>query len=121
MKRLFVLVFALLISAFSCSDRNDDVKLINIRVKNVSSLVFEEVQVGEAEELHMNVAPDEYSEYLEYEEAYRYAFIRIQSGEQTFTLQPIDFVGEEVLPPGFYTYELDVSDTGDVSLEFEID
>ncbi len=122
MKRFSIVLVALLITAISCTDRDDDVTTINIRIKNDSDLLFEEVTVGDSEELHMNIASGEYSEYFEYETAYRYAFVRIIAGGQTYTLQPIDFVGEEVLPVGFYTYELNISTDEDaVLLNFVVD
>ena len=121
MKRLFIFCFALVCTMFGCTDRDDDINEVKIRIKNTSSITFDEVQVGDAEEVHMNVAPDDFSEYLIYETAYRYAFIEIKSGAETYTLQPIDFVGETPLPIGLYTYELDVSAEGDVMLEFKID
>lgn len=118
----YVLVFAFVAAlGVGCTDRDDEVSEVNLRIKNVSSLIFDEVVVGEATETHMNVSPDSYSEYLIYETAYSYAFIQITSGEDTYVLQPIDFVGETPLPIGFYTYELDVSDTGEVLLNFVID
>ncbi|MEX0287566.1 MAG: hypothetical protein AB3N14_00510 [Flavobacteriaceae bacterium] len=121
MKRLFFLGLTLVCTLFACTDRDDDINEVKIRIKNASSITFDEVQVGDAEEVHTNVAPNDFSEYLVYETAYRYAFIEIKSGEETFTLQPIDFVGETALPIGLYTYELDVSAEGDVMLEFKID
>lgn len=121
MKRVFLLFFALGCLASGCTDKDDDVNAVNIRIKNVSSLIFDEVQVGDAEEVHMNVSPNDYSTYFIYETAYQYAFISIKSGAETYTLQPIDFVGETELPIGFYTYELNVTAEGDVELNFVID
>jgi len=121
MKRIVILFLAISVCIFSCTDRDDEISAVNIRIKNASTFIFDEVQVGDAEELHMNLAPDAYSAYLEYELAYSYAYIEIKSGEDTFVLQPIDFVGESELPLGFYTYELNVNEEGDVSLNFVID
>lgn len=121
MKRLIVLLLSVASLTTGCTDRDDDVNEVNVRIKNVSDKTFDEVQVGDAEELHMNISPDDFSEYLVYETAYRYAFIQILSGEETFTLQPIDFVGETALPIGFYTYELNITEEGDITLNFVID
>lgn len=114
-----LVLFALVLN--SCTDRDDEVAVVNLRIKNESALFFDEVQVGEALEKHSNVGPDEYSAYFEYETAYTYGYIEIQSGEETFVLQPIDFVGETALPPGFYTYELNITQEGEVVLDFVID
>ncbi len=121
MKRYIVLTMLLALGFGACTDRDDDVEAINIRIKNASTLIFDAVQVGESPEPFTNLAPDDYSDYQEFETAYTYAFIQITSGEETFTLQPIDFVGETPLPFGFYTYELDITDTGEVILNFVID
>ncbi|WP_282163057.1 hypothetical protein [Ulvibacterium marinum] len=119
MKQFFVLILSLL--ALSCTDRDDDVDAVNIRIKNASNITFDEVQVSDAVEVYENVSSGDYSGYLEFETAYQYAFIQIRSGEDTFTLQPIDFVGETPLPIGFYTYELDITADGNVDLSFLID
>ena len=121
MKRIVVLLISVLLLNINCTDRDDDLTQVNIRIQNRSSLSFDQVQVGGAEQLHMNIGPDEFSQYLVYETAYRYAFIQITSGAETYTLQPIDFVGETALPIGLYTYELDISAEGDVLLNFVID
>lgn len=109
------------ISFSGCTDRDDDLNAVHIRVRNQSALNFDEVQVGDAEEVHLNVAPDSFSEYFDYETAYRTALIEVTSGAESFVLQPIDFVGETPLPDGFYTYELNITDAGELTLEFMID
>lgn len=121
MKRFLLLMVLLTTGFFSCTDRDDDLEAVNIRIKNSSTLPFDSVQVGEAAEPYTNLAPDEYSDYQEFETAYTYAFVQINSGEETYTLQPIDFVGETPLPLGFYTYELDVTEAGEVVLTFVVD
>lgn len=108
--------------AGSCTDKDDNnVDAVNIRIKNTSNLTFDEVQVGDAGKVHMNIAQGDYSDYLEYETAYSYAFVEIKSDSATYTLQPFDFVGETELPIGFYTYELDITEEGEVAIEFKID
>lgn len=122
MKKVILLLIILSsLSNFSCTDRDDQLAEVNIRIKNASSYVFDEVQVGDAETLLKNIAPNEFSEYLEFETAYRYAFIEIKSGDETFTLPVIDFVGETPLTFGFYTYILHVDDEGNVSLDLVSD
>ena len=121
MKKLLASVLLASSLMISCTDQDDDLDSVNVRIKNNSSFVFDEVIVGAAMEPHLNIAPGSFSNYFVYEEAYRYAYIEITSGEETFVLQPIDFVGETPLPIGFYTYELDVTATGEVLLEFVVD
>lgn len=116
-----VLLFLVLVF-FGCTDRDDSITMANIRVKNVSTINFDTVQVGTEDKIHNNVSPNGFSGYLEYETAYAYDYIKITSGEEgVFILQPIDFVGETPLTPGFYTYELNVLETGEVQLSFVVD
>jgi hypothetical protein len=121
MRRFTFIFLAIGFILTSCTDRDDDVNAVNIRIRNVSSLTFDEVQVGEQEAPYTSISPDSFSDYMEYESAYRYAYIAITSGEETYVLQPIDFVGETELPTGLYTYELDVTEEGGVLLEFVAD
>lgn len=121
MKNLVILFVVLGGLVAACTDRDDEVDAIHLRIQNTSSLVFDSVIVGDAPEPHLNIVPDAYSEYLIYEEAYQYAYIEIVSGEESFILQPNDFVGETPLPIGFYTYQLDITESGEVDLTFVID
>ncbi|MGI9552472.1 MAG: hypothetical protein ACR2MT_14820 [Aurantibacter sp.] len=121
MKKLFFLLLGVIVVLGSCNDRDDNVNAVNIRVKNVANFNFNKVVVGEEDKIHENVAPGKYSDYLEYETAYHYAYIKIENDSTSYVLQPIDFVGETPLNIGFYTYELSVSEQGDVSLEFKVD
>lgn len=115
---ILLLTFSLVIG---CTDRDDNLSAVNIRVKNDSSITFDIVQVGTEENMHSNIAPGAFSDYLAYETAFSYSYIEITSGEETFILQPIDFVGETELPAGFYTYELDIDTDGNVNLNFVVD
>jgi len=121
MKRIYIFFLALATITIGCTDRDDEVIAVNIRIQNASSITFDEVQVGDQEEVYMNINPDGFSEYQEYELAYQYAYIQITSGEEVFVLQPIDFVGETPLPIGLYTYVLNIDEEGQVLLDFRID
>lgn len=121
MKKLFLLLFAIVFVIGACEDRDDIIGGVNIRVKNETNFTFLKVQVGADDKIHENVASGDYSEYLEYETAYQYDFIKIDADSTSYVLQPTDFVGEDSLNFGFYTYELNVSQDGDVLLNFEVD
>lgn len=117
--------FAFLIMSFflltGCSDRDDKLVGVHIRIKNESNLTYDQVQVGEGDKLHKNISPGAFSDYLEYESAYSYAYINITSGDENYILQPHDFVGETLLEPGYYTYALNISEEGIVQMEFMVD
>ena len=121
MKKFLILAISVFLSNISCNDQDDELNGIQIRVKNVSSISFDTIQVGGDEMVHTNILSDDYSGYLIYEIAYRYAYINIKSVEEIYILQPIDFVGETVLPLGFYTYEIGLDAEGNVTLNFVID
>ena len=120
MKRFAFLVLVAVIFV-GCSDRDDNLDMVHIRIKNESSINYDLVQVGGDEMLHENIGPDEYSGYLEYEMAYEYAYISITAGDENYVLQPIDFVGETPLENGFYTYALSISAEGNIILNFMVD
>lgn len=111
----------LIIFSIGCTDRDDNVSVVNLRVKNNNNFTYDTVVVGEETQLHENVAAGSYSDYLQYEQAYRYAFVEIDTAGTKFTLQPIDFVGETPLSPGFYTYDLELEANGNIRLEFSPD
>jgi len=121
MKYLITLSLLVLVLIFGCTDRDDNISAVNLRIKNTSELNFNTVRVGAEDKVHQNVAAGDFSDYLEYEEAYRYAYIEIETDSATYVLQPIDFVGEEKLDIGFYTYELTPIEGGEVDLKFNTD
>ncbi len=121
MKKLFLLLVAILFVTGACEDRDDNIGGVNIRVKNNANFNFLKVQVGADDKIHENVAAGDYSEYLEYQTAYQYAYIKIDADSTSYVSQPTDFVGEDSLNFGFYTYELNVSEVGEVLLDFKVD
>jgi hypothetical protein len=121
MKKLLFLSIIVFTIISGCKDRDDELIGIQIRVKNVSSINYDTIQVGDDGMIHENIGAGTYSDYLIYESAYSYAYISISSAGETYVLQPIDFVGETPLPLGFYTYEIGVDPEGNVSLNFVID
>lgn len=105
----------LLISLFllGCSNTNSDITLI--RVKNISQFDFVDVIVNTSggENNYGNILANAISGYESFDFAYSYAFIELKINNNTYTIQPIDYVGETPLTPGKYTYGIDVSREGD--------
>ncbi|EWH12826.1 hypothetical protein KLA_12619 [Cellulophaga geojensis KL-A] len=121
--KILLPLILLVLTIFSCDDRDDNLEAVNIRIKNVSAVAYDVVQInGDTENVHTDVASGALSDYFEYETAYAYASIVIETEEQTYTLQPIDYVGETPLPLGFYTYELNITEEGNsVELNLVVD
>jgi hypothetical protein len=79
-----------------------------IRIYNKTGLDLEtiRVQFPSQTEDYGSLANGTSSDFHIIHEAYRYAFIQVNSGDQAYVLQPIDYVGETLLAPGYYTYSL---------------
>lgn len=115
MKRIFV-IFGILLSLFiSCSD--EESTEVNIRIKNVSSENYQNVSVLTFS--LENLESGDLSEYRQFERAYRIASVSLEIDGENFDLQIIDFVGEEPLESGNYTYEIGLNQNGD-SLTFDL-
>lgn len=104
---LLLFVTLALLSACSKEAGNEDVK---IRLSNVSNVDFENIVLNTSTgDVSFGVlASRSVSDYKSFELAYRYAFIELTANGNTYTLQPIDYVGESPLDKGHYTYVLDL-------------
>lgn len=118
MKRIF-LIFGILFSLFifftSCSD--EESTEANIRIKNVSSENYQNVSILTFS--LENLESGDLSEYRQFDRAYRIASVSLEIDGENFDLQVIDFVGEEPLESGNYTYEIGLNQNGD-SLTFDL-
>ena len=120
MKKLIILTITMGIVT-SCS--NDDlIKDVNLRLSNVTTSDFENIIVdtGTGRVRFENLNSGEISEYQNFTQAYRYAYIELDVDGETYTLQPIDYVGETLLDDGNYTYELDLVDYGNDNIGLNI-
>lgn len=95
---------------WACENNNDEVR---IRLDNQTGEDFATVYVnsGGNDNDYEALPTGEKSDYLTYEAAYRYGYVRaITPDQDTFIVQPIDYVGESLLEPGHYTYLLTLAD-----------
>lgn len=108
---LIVLILLSLIGGCNSTSTGSGDKVM-IRIQNSSPYTMEEVTVGfPEEEIHYgDIRSREKSTYMEVIEAYRYAYIETVVNEKELVLQPIDYVGESLLDPGLYTYELNLDE-----------
>jgi hypothetical protein len=105
---------------------------VDIRVRNASTEIMEDIVVGfpssvggnplapepvESGEVSYGTLPQgATTSYRRIQKAYRYAYVEAIVDGTTVKIQPIDYVGEDLLEPGHYTYELDYRD-GHLGLE----
>jgi hypothetical protein len=120
MKRLFFLSISCIGLMFSCTDRDDNVNMVNIRIQNSTSLYLSEVRIAKSDTVYENINIEEFSEYLEYEKAYATAVINILTDSTSLNYFPAE-VPADSLPIGFYTYEITLDDENQVGLIFKID
>lgn len=96
---------------------------VEIRITNASSFPFERVDaVFPDDEVSFGaINPQGSSAYRRVSTAYRYAYIEVQIDGEELRIQPIDYVGEDPLDPGKYSYVLNVTVEGHLTLEFRKD
>ncbi|MGC1514426.1 MAG: hypothetical protein WA810_02520 [Maribacter sp.] len=120
MKKIFLSVFVLIIIFLSCTDRDDEVNAVNIRIQNSTNLFFTEVKVAERDTVFENIAAGDFSAYLEFETAFQSAAITILTDSTNLQYFPTE-ISSDSLPIGFYTYELSLDAEQNVALTFKID
>ncbi len=111
MKKILILILSI---SMSCSgDDDSNTSELNIRLSNVSPYNFQNIVVntGTGNTNFENINSQQKTGYKTFETAYRYAFVELEIDGETYTLQPIDYVGETLLENGNYTYEIDANDS----------
>jgi len=114
MNKILILIISIS-TLLSCSNGNDNSSELNIRLSNISQFDFKNITVNTSNE-NVNfedINSRQKTDYKTFDTAYRYAFIELEIDGETYTLQPIDYVGETPLENGNYTYQIDVNDSQD--------
>ena len=95
---------------------------VEVRVRNASALTFDEgVLYSHRDSITFtSLGPGQETPYQEVERAYRIATTQVVTGPDTARLQVIDFVGEEPLKPGHYTYVLSFFEGNPTSLTLDL-
>ncbi len=109
-----IILFISIVALFSCSKDNENNE-VKIRLSNVSQYDFQNIVVNTTtgDVNFEDLGSGQISEYKVFARAYSYAFIELEIDGDTFTLQPIDYVGEALLENGNYTYQIDANETRD--------
>lgn len=89
-----------------------------LRIFNNSSVAFDSVFVNSpgGKQLYTQITPGSFSEYKKYRFIYNYAYLEVYFNNQVLKLQPDDYVGEEKLRSGNYSYRITVN-AGYLSLQ----
>ena len=112
MRKILVLIISIS-TLFSCSSDDNNATALNIRLSNVSQFEFQNIVVNTStgNTNFENIGSQQKTSYKTFQTAYRYAFVELQIDGETYTLQPIDYVGETPLENGNYTYQIDANDS----------
>ena len=113
MKKTLLIIFTGIIF-FEAGCSKIDSNEVQIRIKNISAFDFIDVIVNTSggENNYGNIISNQYSDYKTYDFAYRYAFVELKIDGNILILQPTDYVGEEKLNQGRYTYEINANEAG---------
>jgi hypothetical protein len=111
MKKILILVI-MAVALLGCSNDDSNSEL-RIRLSNASNFNFENIKVNTStgNVNFENLSPGQNTAYKIFEEAYAYAFVELQIDGKTYTIQPIDYVGETPLKKGNYTYKITANDS----------
>ena len=115
MKRFLILIIAITAMISFSKDSSDNPSGLKIRLSNSSQYNFKDIVINTTtgDVNFGNLNSGEKTEYKEFNKAYRYAFVKLEIDGKTYTIQPIDYVGESTLKDGSYTYQIDVNNTQD--------
>ncbi len=104
----FISIFLLILMAGCDGNIFDSNKDVQIRIQNSSEYTLENIRVSfpDEEVSYGTLTPNRSSDYRKVSKAYRYAYIESEIDGEKAVLQPIDYVGEDFLEEGKYTYQL---------------
>eukprot|EP00035_Acanthoeca_spectabilis_P033891 m.482890 g.482890 ORF g.482890 m.482890 type:complete len:122 (-) comp62593_c0_seq1:116-481(-) len=120
MKKGFLLSVLGIVLLFSCTDRDDNVNMVNIRIQNSTAQFFNEVRLAQRDTVYENIAAGDFSEYIEFETAFQSSALTILTDSTSFNYFPSE-VPSDSLPIGFYTYEITLDEENQIGLTFRID
>ena len=115
-----IFILLLILGGFSCNDRDDNLDAPNIRIRNTSSLNFTQVGINNDSVVYENVGADSFSEYNAFITAFREMPITVVTDSSTLNFTPSE-PPLEPLPVGLYTYDIAISETGELVINFKID
>lgn len=114
MKKVLIII-VLISTLISCTNDSINSSELKIRLFNVSQFEYKNIRVNTStgEVKFEDINPGQKTDYKTFDTAYRYAFIELEIDGKTYTIQPIDYVGESPLDKGNYTYQIDANNSQD--------
>lgn len=94
-----IILFVLVLTTFSCTKDTE----VNLRLSNKSSVNFQDATFNNTN--FGDLAPGETSEYRTFKKFYGYGSVSITIDGENYGWMPIDYVGEEPVESGNYTFE----------------
>src|SRR5688572_9991777 len=114
MRTVSMLALLLLVLGPDCGEGETE-----IRVRNGSEVDFTRVIVGNHD--YGDISSGAATAYQSWGRAYSYNFVSLVAGEDTLRIQPIDYVGENPLGDGKFTYVLTIVDGPRLNIRTEKD
>ena len=114
MKAVFLTLAALALPLHGCSDVVEMGTDVQLRLENASDQRFDRITVHtpDGPKVFVDLEAGSRTAYVFLTMSYRYATTEVVIGRDTLRLQAIDFVGEEPLPTGSYTFVYDLTGDG---------
>lgn len=111
MKRILFFIFTITMIIGCSKEQMSGQGGLEIRLSNSSQQNFKNVIVdtGTGKVSFGDLDAGKNTAYKKFSTAYRYAFVQLEINGQTYTLQPIDYVGEVPLKDGRYAYQISVN------------
>lgn len=130
LKHLFSIVFITMLflmnackkdKGFPCENQVDESKT-NLKIKNISAYNFEDVNVSPNGTLktYNTIEAGQSSCYHSFDKAYNYAYVTMKINGEEFIIQPIDYVGEQELGVGKFTYSIDIVNFANKQLSISV-
>jgi hypothetical protein len=112
MKKILILIISMAVLISCSKDGEKNPSQVKIRLSNISQYDYQNIVVNTSTgNINFeNLNSGQKTAYKVFEKAYRYAFVELEIDGKTYTLQPVDYVGETALDDGNYTYQIDAND-----------
>lgn len=93
----------------SCSNDNDTTNSLNIRLSNTTNVKFKNATFNDVN--FGDIDSGKKTKYIKFDKSYSYGSVKITINDKDYGWQPYDFIGEEPLKNGNYTFEYNFDST----------